>query len=152
MIEWLKKQFFAEEQGPEKEPDVNLAAAALMLEVAKSDFETDDDELQQIINNLKPLFHLSDETANALLAEAKTHTTAATDLHGYTRLINEHYDRPQKFQLLTLMWQVALSDGALHKYEDSLIRKVSDLIHLGHSDFIRSKKAAQDLHPDHKLL
>jgi uncharacterized tellurite resistance protein B-like protein len=152
MIDWLKKTLFSDNDKNEEKPNVNLAAAALLLEVAKADFDTDDRELQEIAESLKPLFSLSDEDISALLTQAKADIKEAGDLHGYTRLINELYNQPQKIELITLMWKVAMSDGALHKYEDSLIRKTADLIHVSHSDFMRTKKAAQVAYPDYKAL
>ena len=37
------------------------------------------------------------------------------------------------------MWKVAFADGDLDKYEERLIRQMSDLIHVSHRDFIRLK-------------
>jgi uncharacterized tellurite resistance protein B-like protein len=37
------------------------------------------------------------------------------------------------------MWRIAFSDKRLDKYEDHLIRKVSELIYVSHSDFIKTK-------------
>ena len=42
-------------------------------------------------------------------------------------------------ELLSRLWKLAFADGSLDKYEDHLIRKISDLIHISHSDFIRIK-------------
>jgi uncharacterized tellurite resistance protein B-like protein len=152
MIDWLKKTFFSDNEKNEEKPNVNLAAAALLLEVAKADFDTDDRELQEIAESLKPLFSLTDADISALLTQAKVSIKEAVDLHGYTRLLNELYNQPQKIEFITLMWKVAMSDGALHKYEDSLIRKTADLLHVSHSDFMRTKKAAQVAYPDYKAL
>jgi len=37
------------------------------------------------------------------------------------------------------LWEVAYADQHLDRYEDHLVRKVADLIHVRHSDFIRTK-------------
>ena len=37
------------------------------------------------------------------------------------------------------MWKIAFADDNLDKYEEHLIRKVSDLIHVSHSDYITQK-------------
>ena len=41
--------------------------------------------------------------------------------------------------MIKSMWRVAFADGDLDKYEERLIRQVSDLIHVPHSDFVRLK-------------
>jgi len=42
------------------------------------------------------------------------------------------------------MWRVAWADGEIHHYEEHLIRRVADLLHLHHSHFIRAKLQARD--------
>jgi uncharacterized tellurite resistance protein B-like protein len=41
------------------------------------------------------------------------------------------------------MWRVAYADERLDKYEEHLIRKISDLIYVSHRDFIRTKHSAR---------
>jgi len=40
--------------------------------------------------------------------------------------------------------EIAFADGNIDKYEENLIRRVSDLIYVSHSDFIRAKISARD--------
>jgi len=42
------------------------------------------------------------------------------------------------------MWKIAYADGNLDKYEEHLIRKTSDLIHISHSDYIKIKLEVRD--------
>jgi uncharacterized tellurite resistance protein B-like protein len=42
-----------------------------------------------------------------------------------------------------MLWQVAYADGALDKYEDSLILKISDLLHVSRARVMRLKHDAQ---------
>jgi uncharacterized tellurite resistance protein B-like protein len=72
-----------------------------------------------------------------LLAKEQAHE--ATSLYEFTRLINDNYDPAQKIALIENMWRIAFSDERLDKYEDNLIRKISELIYVSHSDFIRTK-------------
>ena len=37
------------------------------------------------------------------------------------------------------LWEVAAEDGNIDKYEEHVIRKISELIYLPHKDFIRAK-------------
>ncbi len=64
-------------------------------------------------------------------------------MYGFTQLINQHCNPQEKFDLVTYMWRIAYADGDLDKYEEYIIRKVADLIHLGHGEFIRAKHAAR---------
>ena len=41
------------------------------------------------------------------------------------------------------MWRIAYSDSNLDKYEEYLIRKISELTYVSHKDFIRAKHIAR---------
>ncbi|MBI3171641.1 MAG: TerB family tellurite resistance protein, partial [Hydrocarboniphaga effusa] len=45
--------------------------------------------------------------------------------------------------LLGLLWRVAYADGKLEANEEHLLRRLSDLLHLSHGDFIRARHAAE---------
>ena len=64
-------------------------------------------------------------------------------MYQFTQRINRYCSHEEKFHLITGMWRIAFADGDLDKYEEYIIRKVSDLIHLGHGEFIRAKHAAR---------
>ncbi|MEY8264627.1 MAG: TerB family tellurite resistance protein, partial [Bermanella sp.] len=70
----------------------------------------------------------------------------ATSLHQFTRYLNEAFSLEQKIHLLTTLWLVAVSDGQVDKYEDHMIRKIADLLHLRHSEFIQCKQQAMQQH------
>lgn len=116
-----------------------LAIAALLVEVAMADHQVSDSELARLGHALAKKFLLSQDEIDALIMNARTETNHATSLHQFTQLINQHCAADEKFSLIKAMWEMAYADGELHKYEDYTIRKVADLIHLSHSDFIRAK-------------
>lgn len=134
----------ADTEAQQGDTPLQLATAALLLEVSRADFTIDDSEREMVVELLKKQFQLPAEQLDTLLSLAQQQTKQAISLYPFTRLINDHYSQQQKSQLLLSLWRVALADGYLDKYEDHLIRKVADLIHLSHSEFIRTKLAAID--------
>lgn len=118
---------------------LNLASAALMIEVMNSDHQLDDREAAEFLEVLQESLSLSAEEVEEMVSLAEQQAREATSLYEFTRLINDHYDYSQKTVLIENMWRIAFSDETLDKYEDSLIRKVSELIYVSHSDFIKSK-------------
>ncbi len=131
-----------EKKSPEQtEHALQVAAAVLMIEVMKMDFEIKDEEQDQILVLLKDEFSLNEQEANALYDIATDKALFATDFHEFTRLLNDHYSADQKIRLIRLLWKVALADGKVHAYEEHLIRRVSDLLHLRHSEYIQAKLA-----------
>ena len=122
---------------------INMACAALLLEVAEADYVDDPAETEVILRALESELNLNRAEVSALLARAKSETEGATDLFPYTHLINQRCGREQKCAILTAMWRVAMADGNLDKYEDQLLRRVTNLLRLDHSDFIAAKQAAR---------
>ncbi|GAB3307591.1 tellurite resistance TerB family protein [Haliea atlantica] len=137
MIRSLVKLFAVDEQESpaQREHRLKLAAAALLVETARSDFEED----AALEKALRQALDLPDTEVRSLLAEAGTRADHATSLYEFTRVINDHFSPERKRELVALMWQVAWADGSLHHYEEHLIRKVAELIYVPHEDFIRAK-------------
>lgn len=120
-----------------------LAAAALLVEIMVTDHLISEDEETTITVLLENRFGLSAPEARELFGLARQEVAEATSLYQFTALVNEHFSMEQKFSLLTEAWQVALADGILDKYEENLIRRLADLLHIRHSQFIKAKKIAR---------
>ena len=120
-----------------------LAAAALLVEVMVIDGNLDEQELTSISQTLCQILALSSEQVDELIRLSRDEVAEATSLYQFTREINAHFDTEQKMSLLTAMWRVAFADGYLDKHEESIIRRVADLLHILHSDYIRCKLIAK---------
>lgn len=118
---------------------IDLASAALLIEVMNSDHELDERETEEFLKVLKESLDLSAEELNELVELAETEAHQATSLFEFTRLINDEYGYQEKVELIENMWRIAFSDEHLDKYEEHLIRKIADLIYVSHSDFIKAK-------------
>ncbi|PCI76479.1 MAG: hypothetical protein COB20_10335 [SAR86 cluster bacterium] len=118
---------------------VDLTCAALLIEVMNSDHELDEREHQEFMAVLQQSYNIAESDLEELTKLAKDEAFEATSLYEFTRLINDSYDYEQKVALIENMWRIAFSDKRLDKYEDHLIRKVSELIYVSHSDFIKTK-------------
>lgn len=121
---------------------LELASAALMLEVGRADFSLEPAELVAIRDLLAYHFDLTADEVALLSQQAGEHVDAATCLYEFTRVVNDTASIEQKRELIGLMWRVAMADKTLSQYEEHVIRKVADLLYLPHSDFIRAKQAA----------
>jgi|TARA_B110000967_G_C18607520_1_gene422349 uncharacterized tellurite resistance protein B-like protein len=118
---------------------VDLTCAALLVEVMNSDHELDEREHQEFMAVLQQSYNIAESDLEELTQLAKDEAFEATSLYEFTKLINDSYDYEQKVGLIENMWRIAFSDKRLDKYEDHLIRKVSELIYVSHSDFIKTK-------------
>ena len=118
---------------------LQMASAALMVEMLHVDEKvtTEEDEKLRLI--LKRRFELDTGEIEALIDLAHNEKHEATDYYAFTSLINEHYTQQQKIKLVEDLWQLAYADGDLDKYEEHLLRRLTDLLHVPHQDFIRTK-------------
>tara|TARA_B100000767_G_scaffold23831_1_gene21096 strand:+ start:5097 stop:5546 length:450 start_codon:yes stop_codon:yes gene_type:complete len=119
-----------------------LAATALMIELSRADNSIDKEEIQTIISIATETFGLSEDEATDLLNEAEAKNAEATSLYEFTEVINENFDKTQKYNLIKNIWRVAYADQSIDAHEDHLVRKVADLIYVSHADFIKAKHEA----------
>ena len=147
MIDKIKSFFSKNVLEPEAEtssPD-QLATAALLIEVMVIDGDLDYQEMQAIAGTLSNMLDLTEEQIDQLIELSKEEVAEATSLYQFTKEINEHFDIEKKLSLMTAMWRVAFADGHLDKYEENIIRRVADLLHIRHSEYIRCKANARDM-------
>ena len=141
MIERLKQFFAPGEQAPET-PDAHqltVAATALMVQLARVDSDEDQAELRPIVDFAVRSEEVTRAEAEEILADALSQADDSTSLYEFTGLINEHLDQPQKQALLESIWRVAFADGRIDKYEEHLIRRMADLLHLNHRDSLQAR-------------
>lgn len=118
---------------------IQIAVAALLVEVAIADNNFSLDEKTSLITSLSKKFCLDPQTIESLVDKASDASAQASSVFEFTQKINESYSSPEKFELILAMWRIAFADGSLDKYEDYMIRKIADLIYVPHSEFIRAK-------------
>ncbi len=138
------RQFFSEhiegnEAVEDSEHELRLAAAALMYETAMADYDLGQEEQTLIQKLVSEQFELSKTEADELLALAQSQVKDATDLHGFTRLINRNWTLEERTLLVDRMWRVVYADRRLDDHEVHLMRKIQRLLHIPHRDFVASK-------------
>lgn len=121
------------------EAKIRIASAALMIEVARADFDLEASELERIEQLLKSTLGIEESELIELIEMAKQESKDSTSLHSFTRLIHESYSEQEKLLLFENLWHVAYANGELDKYEEYVLRKISELIYLSHQHFIQSK-------------
>lgn len=122
-----------------------LATAALLIEIMVVDGHLDGKEEAAIKILLKNQFQLEAADLNDLFEEARQEVTNSTSLFQFTHVVNANFSMKQKYALTKNLWQIAYADGNLDKYEEHIVRRIAELIHLPHSEFIRAKIAAKNL-------
>ncbi|HEU4682561.1 MAG TPA: TerB family tellurite resistance protein [Gemmatimonadales bacterium] len=121
---------------------VQLAACALLLELAHADDEFSPPERQHIENTLKRHFGLDEATAVELIRLAQAERDQALDHFQFTRLVAAEYDLSQKMVLAEVMWGVILADGHLSDHETHLVRKMASLMQLEPAYLSQARRSA----------
>lgn len=121
---------------------VELATAALMVEMMTTDELPHEDEEAEIRRLLQRHFHLDDDAVERLIALAGEHAEQSVSLHEFTHLIHRHFSVAQKSTVVEMLWRVAWADGRVDAHEDALVRKVADLLYLPQSEYVKAKDRA----------
>jgi uncharacterized tellurite resistance protein B-like protein len=121
---------------------VQLAACALLLELAHADGEFSPPERQHIEGALERHFSLDEATARELIVLADAARAQAVDQFQFTRLITEQYDLGQRMVLAEVMWGVILADGRIADHEAYLVRKLGHLLQLEPAYLAQARRAA----------
>ncbi len=151
MIEAIR-QFFKDRladngsSSPARSPDhpsrVQLAACALLLELAHADDEFSAEERAHIETTLARHFSLQHAEVSELMALAEVERSQSLDHFQFTRLIASEYDLGQKMVLAEVMWGVILADGQLSDHETHLLRKMASLMQIEPGYLAEARRSA----------
>ena len=144
-ISELRNQPSDPENQEEKEKNIiNHACAALLIETALADKVFNNEEIDSMKLILREVYEIDEKDLDELISESEKKVSESTSLYEYTRLINDLCDYQDKLKLINNLWTIAFADKHLDKYEEFLIRKISDLLYVSHSDFIQQKLSVKE--------
>ncbi len=123
---------------------IALATCALLLEMAHADSEFGEEEKDLILTTLKDRFNLKKSDAESLIELANLERKESLDLWQFTNLINQNFTREEKLNVLEVLWGVIYADGKVDMHEEYLMRKLSSLLNMDHSDMINTKIRARE--------
>jgi uncharacterized tellurite resistance protein B-like protein len=155
MFDYLKKILSQEEEkdltaepspylNESHEKKIQVATSALFIEIAKADGDFSDEERNRIIDTMQNDFNLADECVEELIQFSETEVKDSISVYEFTSVINDHFDKNDKLQLLRNLWRVVYTDGKLNQYEDRLIKIIGSTLNLDHKDVINAKLLAKE--------
>jgi len=141
MLNRLKKLFaIAETPQQLKQDNLQLAAAALLVEAAVMDGTFADDERTVVLRLLKERFELAADDAKTLLSEAEAAIAESNELYTLTRTVKENFEHAERIELIEMLWEVAYADGELHDYESNLVRRLAGLLYVSDRESGEARK------------
>ena len=126
--------------------EIQLAATALLLDLAYADGDFSPPERAHIESALGRHFNLDIPSVQALLALAETERHQAVDHFQFTRMICEHLDVGQRVVLAEVMYGVILADGRVQDHESVLLRKLASLLDVAPGYLAEARKRATAAH------
>ena len=143
MLTVIRQYFSVVDVEIAEKPSLELAAAALLVEVARADHQVDEDEEQAIAQLLEHTLNLGADEVESIIELAHEHSRDAVGLHSFTSVVHDRFDAQEKVLLFECLWRVAFADGSIDKYEEHMLRRIAELLHVPHRDFIRTKLRVQ---------
>lgn len=123
----------------EKNFDIELTASLLAYEIARSDGDVGESELNIILDELKKITSKVNKTEDDILKIIQNFSDNSVSFHEFIQDINKDYTKEDKLTLLSFLWSVAYADSVLEVNEERLIRRIADLIHIKDIDVLRIK-------------
>ena len=144
MLNRIKSLFEANEnkgtKNLTKNSEIQLAAAALLVESASIDGLFDQIERQRISNLLETHFSLTVVETETLIKQAELALEGSRQLYGFTKAVKDRYEECDRINLIEMLWEVAFADGNVDAFEKNLIQRVAGLLFVSDKDRGLAKK------------
>tara|TARA_B100001287_G_C22654788_1_gene517096 strand:+ start:526 stop:972 length:447 start_codon:yes stop_codon:yes gene_type:complete len=146
MFEKLKKIFETNISETNSVDDTLISyLISLFVEVSRVDYKIDEKEINFITEILAKEFNFNLDLIKEKLNIVRT-SERLIGYHPITKYLNENFDISFKKKVVLGLWKIAFINNDLDKYEDHLVRKVSDLLYINHADnMLLRNKAKKDL-------
>ena len=119
--------------------ELELTAAVLAYEIARSDGDISKDELSILMSEIEKIAIKVGRDKNEIFRIVETYSKDSVSFHEFIEDINKNYTKEDKISLLKFMWQTAYADGKLEIDEERLIRRVADLIKIKDIEVLKLK-------------
>lgn len=119
---------------------LEIACTVLLCEVMRADGHFTESEQRTLHQLICAHFSLTSGEVNDIIKQALEYSEQAIDFFKFTSMVNSHYNIEQRMEIVKLLWKIAYADGELASIEEHTIRRIADLLHLRHSEYIATKK------------
>ncbi|TQV75123.1 TerB family tellurite resistance protein [Aliikangiella marina] len=136
---FFERFILVEEETVDPQHALNLAIAAILIEMGRIDNQFDESERAKLNTILNQQYGISDDEISELTSLAEEELSDAVDYYQFTSLINQNFGRTEKVAMIEQLWNIAYSDGKIDSHEEHFLRKIADLLFVPHSEFIKAK-------------
>jgi uncharacterized tellurite resistance protein B-like protein len=120
----------------------HVAVAALLVEASRLDGHYDAIEQGTVVRLIRETLHMPAEQARSLLELAEIRQANTYDDWVFCQAINRGFAMQEKIDILTKLWEVAMSDGHLHRLESMMLTRVAKELQIPEAEVAKARKAA----------
>ena len=124
--------------------EIELTAAVLAYEIARSDGEISKDELSVLMKEIESISEKVGKDKFEILKIIEIYSKNSISFHEFIEDINKGYSKEEKHSLLKFMWKIAYADGKLDVDEERLVRRVADLIRIKDIEVLKLKSLSKN--------
>ena len=124
--------------------EIELTAAVLAYEIARSDGEVSSDELSVLMEEIESIAKKVGKEKTEIFKIVETYSQDSVSFHEFVEDINKHYSKDQKLSLIKFLWKTAYADGRLDVDEERLVRRIADLIKIKHLEVLKLKDLSKN--------
>ena len=119
--------------------EVELTASVLAYEIARSDGDISQEELDVLLQELKKISYKVGKTEEEILSSIEKYSKDSVSFHEFVEDINNNFSKNDKMSLINFLWEVAYADFKLDVDEERLIRRIAELIRIKDIEVLRIK-------------
>jgi uncharacterized tellurite resistance protein B-like protein len=138
MFSFFKKKKI-DEVGSKESFELELTAAVLAYEIARSDGEISESELGVLLSEIKKIAMDVGKTEQDILNIIEEYSKNSISFHEFIEDINKDFTKEDKLSLIKFLWDVAYADTILEVNEERLIRRIADLINIKDLEVLKLK-------------
>ncbi len=139
MFNFFKKNKIINDADSSPVFEIELTAAVLAYEIARSDGEIDENELSLLMSEIEKITLKVGKQKSEILKIVEIYSKDSVSFHEFIEDINRNYSKDEKLSLIEFMWKTAYADGRLDVDEERLVRRVADLIKIKNIEVLKLK-------------
>jgi uncharacterized tellurite resistance protein B-like protein len=139
ILKFFKKNNQIDVENENNEFDYDLLSVYLAYEVARADGDIDLKEMAVLKDFVKSSLK-DNRNIDDVINDIEQYSQDNASLHDLITEINSSFNKKEKHSLISSLWTVAYATNGLDKYEDALIRKITDLLSIKHVDMLKLKE------------
>ena len=144
MLNIFKKKKVTQDIQKNPEFEIELIGAVLAYEIARSDGDISDLELNLLIEEIKKISKKVNKTDEEILSIIETYSKDSVSFHEFIADINNDFSKEEKLSLISFLWDVAYADSQLDVDEERLIRRIADLIRIKDIEVLKLKDKSRN--------